>query len=161
MKSIVFFGTLMSKNLLEIILDRDLNNLNFHKGFIYNCKLFKVNNENFPYLEITNKETDIVRCIYIDNLSSLDFRKITFYESIEYKIKEIEIIVESKKINSSYFSLITNNKSKNEWIFQEWKINFEKNACMAAKKWMVLFKDYENKPAEAEIYWPQILEASK
>ena len=159
-KSLIFFGTLRSKKLLKTIINRNISSLNFQEGHINNGKLFQVKNENFPYLEITKKINDIVNCIYVKNLTLLDFQKIKFYESIEYEIKKIDIKINNKKLISHYFSLIAKNKSKKKWLYEEWEVNFEEYACIAAKKWMNLFDEFKNKPEEAESYWPQILKNS-
>ena len=99
MKSLVFFGSLKSKKLLQSVIGTNLDHLKFFNGKIYNSKLYKVKNENFPYLEKTNSNYDIVKCTYIKGLLNQDFEKILFYESIEYKISEIEVLLDKKKLN--------------------------------------------------------------
>lgn len=161
MKSLVFFGSLKSKKLLQAVIGINLEHLKFFNAKIYNSKLYKVKNENFPYLEKTNSNYDIVECTYIEGLFDQDFEKILFYESIEYKISEIEILLDKKKIKSNFFELIKKNKTSELWFYDKWKVLFEELSCIAAKKWMLLFDRYKNNPEKAEVYWQKMLEKAK
>ena len=111
MDSLIFFGSLRSKKLLKIVIGSDLNNLKLFNGSIHKAKLYKVKNENFPYLEQTNSNKDIVKCTYITGLSKENFAKILFYESIEYKISKIMISINEKNIKTHFFELIKKNKT--------------------------------------------------
>ena len=157
MDSLVFFGSLRSKKLLKIIINSNLKHLKLTSVKIFKAKLFRVRNENFPYLEKTNSQNDIVNCTYVENLKKEDFKKILFYESIEYEIKNIRICKKEKNINSHFFDLIKKNKTKENWTYEKWKNKYEKLSCVAAKSWMLLFNKYKNNPGEAEIYWQEIL----
>ena len=157
MKSLIFFGSLRSKKLLKIILDRKLDNLNISLGKIPNCELLKVYRENFPYLEKSKNKKNYILCNFVEGLTNLDFKKILFYESIEYKLNPIQVIVNKKKINTHYFKLIKKNKTKTKWSYIKWKNQHEVFSCRAAKLWMLLFDQYKNKPLEAEVYWQSML----
>ena len=162
MKSLVFFGSLRSEKLLKVVLKKnDLEYLKIYNGKIFNSKLYKVKNENFPYLVKTNFAKDATNCIYIENLTSTDFKKILFYESIEYRISKITIKINTKNIFSNYFELIKKHKTSIEWSYEKWQPQFENYSCNAAKEWMFLFKKYKNNPKEAENYWKKILIDSK
>ena len=157
MDSLIFFGSLRSKALLKTVIGSNLNHLKFFNGKIHNAKLYKVKNENFPYLEKTNSYDDVVSCIYIQGLSKENFDKILFYESIEYKISKITISINKEVIKTHFFELIKKNKTSEIWCYSKWKDSFEDFSCIAAKEWMVLFEEYKNNPKEAEIYWQEIL----
>ena len=162
MKSLVFFGSLRSIKLLKVVLEKNnLDYLKIYNGKIFNSKLYKVKNENFPYLVKTNIIKDVTNCIYIENLTNLDFKKILFYESIEYKISKITIKIERGNTVSNYFELIKKNKTSIKWFYEEWQIQYEDWSCIAARKWMLLFNKYHNNPKEAENYWQKILTDSK
>ena len=161
MNSLVFFGSLRSKELLKVIIDNNLEHLKFYNAKIFRARLFKVNNENFPYLEKTNSNIDFVNCTYITGLMSIDLEKILFYESIEYKINPITINLDNININTFFFDLKKKNKTNEKWNFEEWQIEFEKISCIAAKSWMSLFNKYKSDPGKAEIYWQKILEEAK
>ena len=157
MNSLVFFGSLRSKKLLKIIINNDLNHLIFHKAKIFKSKLFKVKNENFPYLEKINSNKLFVECTYIVGLTQNDLDKIIFYESIEYKLNKIIISINEKNIETNFFELIKKNKTYDLWLFEKWQKEFEDFSCIAAKEWMLLFEEYKNKPDKAEIFWEKML----
>ena len=161
MNSLVFFGSLRSKNLLKVVIGNSLNHLEFYNAKIYSSKLFKVKNENFPYLQKTNITNDFANCTYIKGLTTKDFEKILFYESIEYKINKITINIDKKNIDTYFFELIKKNKTSELWFFDKWKILYEEFSCIAAKEWMKLFSKYKDNPGDAEIYWQKMLISAK
>ena len=161
MNSLVFFGSLRSKKLLKIVIESDLNHLKFFTGKIHKSKLYKVKNENFPYLENTNLNNDVVNCTYILGLSKKNIAKILFYESIEYKISKIIIYLNKEVIKTHYFELIKKHKTSELWFYDKWKDSCEEYSCIAAKEWMKLFKEYKNNPEEAEIYWQKMLDKAE
>ena len=157
MDSLVFFGSLRSKKLLKTVIGSSLNHLKFFNGKIHKSKLYKVKNENFPYLEKTNSNNDIVNCTYIQGLSNENFNKILFYESIEYKINKIVISLNKEVIKTHFFELIKKHKTSELWFYDKWKDSCEEYSCIAAKKWMMLFEEYKNNPKKAEVYWQRML----
>ena len=161
MNSLIFFGSLRSKKLLKTVIGSNLKHLQFFEGKIYNAKLYTVKNENFPYLEKTESSNDIVNCTYIKGLLGEDFKKIFFYESIEYKISKITIYSNKKNIKTEYFELIKKNKTSKLWFYNVWKNSFEDLSCIAAKEWMKLYNNYKNNPENAEVYWKKILREAK
>ena len=162
MKNLVFFGSLRSPELLKIVIGKDLKHLNIYEAKILNSKLFKVKNENFPYLKYSNLIKDLIQCTYIEGFTVEDFERILFYESVEYKLSKITICLGDKNKETFYFELIKKHKTNKLWVFDKWKIKYEKFTCIAAKDWMTLFSQYKNTPNEAEIYWQEILlKASK
>lgn len=161
MDSLIFFGSLRSKKLLKTVIGSDLNHLKFVDAKIYKSKLYKVKNENFPYLEKTESNTDFVNCTYINNLTKENIEKIFFYESIEYRISQIIISLNNENIKTHFFELIKKNKTSELWLFEKWKKSFEEFSCIAAKEWMELFIEYKHKPGDAEVYWQKMLEDAK
>ena len=161
MKSLIFFGSLRSKKLLQIILDRDIKNLNIQIGRIPKYELLKVYRENFPYLSKTKNKKSYVFFSFVKGLTNKDFKKILFYESIEYKLNKIKIVINNKDINTHYFKLIKNNKTNTKWSYEKWKSEYEIFSCEAAKLWMSLFDEFKNKPEEAEKYWSKMLKKTK
>jgi len=161
MDSLVFFGSLRSKKLLEIIIGNNTNHLEFFETSIKNYKLFKVKNENFPYLEFTKKSKDIVDFTYVKNLSIENFNRSLFYESVEYKLSKINIIINNCNIKNYFFELIKKNKTTVTWEYKKWKVKYEKFSCIAAKEWMLLFDEYKDSPEEAEVFWSEMLQKAK
>ena len=161
MNSLLFFGTLRSKKLLKSVIGRDLNHLKFSKIKLTKSKLFKVENENFPYLEKTNSYKDFINCTYIEGLIKKDFEKILFYESIEYKLSSINLVINEIIVETHFFELINKNITSELWSFNKWKIKYEVFSCIAAEEWMTLFNKYKNNPEKAELYWDKILENAK
>ena len=157
MDSLVFFGSLRSKKLLKIVIGSNLNHLKLFNGKIYKSKLYKVRNENFPYLKKTKSIKDVVNCTYIQGLSKDDFAKVLFYESIEYKISKITISLNKEVVKTHFFELIKKHKTSELWLYSEWKNLFEELSCIAANEWMILFEGYKNNPEKAEIYWKKML----
>ena len=157
MDSLVFFGSLRSKKLFKIIIGNELNHLEFYYAKIFKAKLFKVKNENFPYLEKSELKKDYINCLYVRGLTKENFEKIIFYESIEYRLNAINILLNNKIIKTNYFELIKKNKSKEPWIFKDWLIKYENISCIAAKEWMTLFNKFKNNPEKAETYWGKML----
>ena len=51
MDTLIFFGSLRSKKLLQIVLGKNLDNYHFKIGKINNANLYHVKNETFPYLQ--------------------------------------------------------------------------------------------------------------
>ena len=161
MKNLVFFGSLRSKRLLQAVLERNIEDLKFNKGIIYNCILLRVKNENFPFARFTNNFTDMSECLYVNGLTHNDFEKILFYESIEYELKNIEIIVNKKIIKTNYFSLKLDHSTNELWSYESWLKNHEKLSINAAIKWMSLFDKYKDQPENAEKYWQKMLNQAK
>ena len=163
MHSLVFFGSLRSKKLLKIVIGKDIvDYLKFNNAKAKKSKLFKVKNENFPYLEKSNRKEDKVICTFVEDLKKIKLKKIIFYESIEYKLSKINLKKKKKEIETNYFELIKKNKSTENWSYKLWKFKFEKLSCIAAIKWMSLFNKYKDNPGDAEVYWQKILtESSK
>ena len=161
MDSLVFFGSLRSKKLLQTVIGSNLNHLKFFNGRIHKSKLYTVKNENFPYLEKTSSNNNVVNCTYIEGLSKENFSKILFYESIEYKLSKIIISLDKKIVKTQFFELIKKNKTSQLWFYDRWRDLFEEHSCIAAKKWMLLFEEYKNKPEKAEVYWKKMLNNAK
>mgnify|MGYP006109375023 CR=1 FL=1 len=161
MKNLVFFGSLRSKRLLHAVLERNIDDLKFNKGIIHNCILLRVKNENFPFARFTNNLTDKSECLYVNGLRYSDFEKILFYESIEYELKNIEIIVNKKIIKSNFFSLKLDHSTNELWSYESWLKKHEKLSIKAAIKWMSLFDQYKDQPGIAEKYWQKMLNQAK
>ena len=106
MVDIVFFGSLRSVKLLEVVISKKIITRDFEKARIINSKLFRVKNENFPYLIKTKSKKDIVNCLVIKNLNDLDFNKIKFYESVEYTLDKIEVNINNSIQKYNYFKFI-------------------------------------------------------
>mgnify|MGYP001157502538 FL=1 len=157
MDTLIFFGSLRSKKLLQIVLGKSLDNYLFKTGKIKNANLYHVKNETFPYLQKNNKSNNSVECLIVENLSEHDLKRIQFFESIEYQLSDINCEVDKKKYKYKYFKLIKPNKTLKKWDFQSWQDEFENYDCECAKLWMNLFDQYQNKSEEAEKYWPEIL----
>ena len=161
MDSLVFFGSLISKKLLRTVIGSNLKHLRFIEAKIFKSKLYKVKNENFPYLEKTNSINDLVNCTYINGLTEENFEKILFYESIEYKISKIIISLNNENVKTHFFELIKKNKTSELWFYNKWKDSFEDFSCIAAREWMTLYDEYKNNPADAEVYWQKMLANAK
>ena len=161
MKTLVFFGSLRSNKLLRIVIGNNLNHLRIYEAKILNSKLYKVKNENFPYLHRANKIKDSTICTYIEGLTKKNFERILFYESIEYRLSKINISLKNINLETYFFELIKKHKTCKIWEFDKWKINYEKFSCIAAKDWMSLFPEYKNKPEKAEIFWQNMLFKAK
>ena len=153
MVDIVFFGSLRSVKLLEVVISKKIIPRNFEEARIINSKLFRVKNENFPYLIKTKSNNDIINCLVIKNLNDLDFNKIKFYESVEYKLDEIEVQIKHSIQKYNYFKFIKKNITDEEWIYEEWQKKFEESNCKAAFLWMKLYNKYKENPGEAEKFW--------
>ena len=154
---LLLFGSLRSKKLLKIVLDRKIINLNYKACIINNYKLKKVNNENYPFLKKTNNSTDQVEGIIVFNLSNNDLKRILFFESTEYILSNIQVVSENEIIKTKYLKMNKNNGTNDNWYYDEWKKYYEKKTCNLAKIWMKLFNKYSNNPDEAEKFWPQII----
>ena len=161
MHSLIFFGTLRSKKLLKSVIGKNIDHLQIIDSKLNKFKLFKVKNENFPYLNKTNSDKDIIKCTYIKNLTKDNFDKILFYESVEYKLSKINIFVSGKIIKANFFELINKNKTNINWSFEKWQIKYEEQSCIAAKEWMLLFNNYKNIPEKAELFWTKMKEKAK
>jgi len=157
MKTLVFFGSLRSIELLKIVIGRDINHLSIYDAKIFNTKLYKVKNENFPYLKYSDSINDFTQCVYIEKFSKEDFKRIIFYESIEYKLSKIMISLNNINKETYYFELIKKKKTSKPWEFDKWRIKYEKFSCIAASDWMSLFPKYKHIPAEAEKFWQEML----
>ena len=157
MDTLIFFGSLRSKKLLQIVLGKNLDNYHFKIGKINNANLYHVKNETFPYLQKNNKTNNSVECLIVENLSEQDLKRIQFFESIEYQLSDIYCEVDKRKYKFKYFKLIKPNQTLKKWDFQRWQSEFENYDCECAKLWMKLFDQYQNNSEEAEKYWPEIL----
>ena len=156
MTDLVFFGSLRSIRLLEIIINKKINPKKLEYAFIKKAKLFRVKNENFPYLIRTKNLIEEVRCLVVRNLDNEDFSKIQFYESVEYKLDKIKLEINKTIKKYNYFKFIKKNITDEEWVYEEWKKKFEETNCKAALLWMKLYDEYKESPGEAEKFWPDM-----
>ena len=157
MKTLIFFGSLRSKKLLEIVIGRDVEDRSLKKGFIKNARLYQVKNETFPYIELSNDFPEKVECLVVNDLQNEDIDRIQFFESTEYQLENIDCEINNEIKNYQYFKLIRPNKTQNSWNFQEWQKKFEDYDCECAKLWMELFDEYKHDSEKAEIFWPEML----
>ena len=157
MKTLIFFGSLRSIKLLQIVIGRDVEERSLNKGFIKNSRLYQVKNETFPYIELSNDFPEKVECLVVNDLQNEDIDKIQFFESTEYQLENIDCQINNEIKNYQYFKLIRPNKTQNSWTFQEWKKKFEDYDCECAKLWMELFDEYKHDSEKAEIFWPEML----
>ena len=156
MTELVFFGSLRSVKLLEAVIDKKIDPKNIENAIIKNVKLFRVKNENFPYLIDTKNINDTINCIVIKNLNGLDIDKIQFYESVEYKLDIIEIEINNIIKKYNYFKYIKKNITGEKWIYEDWQKKFEESNCKAALLWMKLYDQYKENPGKAEKFWPDM-----
>ena len=156
MTELVFFGSLRSVKLLEAVINKKIYPKNIEDAIIRNVKLFRVKNENFPYLVNTKNSNDIINCIVIKNLNDLNIDKIQFYESVEYELDIIEIEINNVIKKYNYFKYVKKNITDEKWIYEDWQKKFEESNCKAALLWMKLYSQYKENPGKAEKFWPDM-----
>ena len=85
MDTLIFFGSLRSKKLLQIVLGKNLDNHLFKIGKIKNANLYHVKNETFPYLQKNNKSNNSVECLIVENLCEQDLKRIQFFDVLKVR----------------------------------------------------------------------------
>ena len=125
MKTLIFFGSLRSIKLLQIVIGRNVEERSLNKGFIKNARLYQVKNETFPYIELNNDFPEKVECLVVNDLQNEDIDKIQFLrvQNINLKILIVKLTMKLKIINiSNLYDLI---KLKIHGIFMSGKKNLK------------------------------------
>lgn len=160
-KKIIFFGTLRSKKILKNVIGREVTSLQFTKCFIQSVKLKNIKNENYPGLYHTNNKSNIVEAVLVENLNKNDLKRIKFFESYEYVLDTIWVIIDGKKNIVNYFRPIIKKEITNKaWSYTKWKKTHEKFDAECAYLWMDMYKNY-SQPIDVEQFWPDILAQAK
>ena len=108
MKTLIFFGSLRSIKLLQIVIGRNVEERSLNKGFIKNARLYQVKNETFPYIELNNDFPEKIECLVVSDLQNEDIDKIQFLKVLQnINLKgNIDCEIDNEIKNYQYFKLI-------------------------------------------------------
>jgi len=114
-----FFGSLISEEMMEIVLDHSIKKLIYHEAILNGYSLQKVKDENYPAL-FKNQEAK-VNGVLVKGLNQMDIKRIQFFEGEDYNLNKMTVEV-SGNVEHALICCATNNISTSEekWVFEEW-----------------------------------------
>lgn len=114
-----FFGSLISEEMMEIVLDHSIKKLIYHEAILNGYSLQKVKDENYPAL-FKNQEAK-VNGVLVKGLNQMDIKRIQFFEGEDYNLNKMTVEV-SGNVEHALICCATNNISTSEekWEFEEW-----------------------------------------
>ena len=114
-----FFGSLISEEMMEIVLGHSIKKLVYHEAILNGYSLQKVKDENYPAL-FKNQEAK-VNGVLVKGLNQMDIKRIQFFEGEDYNLNKMTVEV-SGNVEHALICCETNNISTSEekWVFEEW-----------------------------------------
>ena len=91
-------------------------------------------------------------------LNGEDINRILFFEDVEFTPQKLDLEVNSKTEQASYFSQKGVRPSDEKWIFDEWQQKDERLSIVTAELWMELYGRYSAE--EADYYWNDVKQAA-
>jgi len=85
------YGTLLDSDVLSIVLDRNIQDLQFEQAHISNFLPFRVKDKDYPTL--VDVEDEITLGSVIFGLTSADFQRIIHYEDGEYGLAKVPVTI--------------------------------------------------------------------
>jgi hypothetical protein len=147
-----FYGTLMDAELLSVVLGRELPASALHPATLASYRRCHVRGEAFPILVADVVGT--VVGVLADGLSELDARRIAWYESDDYEIREIEARLPEGEAVSAFCCLPRPGARHDgtPWDFERWRQRDRAFALALARDWMDCFGRADVDLAERN-YW--------
>jgi len=155
--NIFLFGTLRSEKIFKAVLNQPMHSFTISSCIAKRAKLKKMKDENYPVLIRTEYDLDHVKGAVIHNLDKNFLKRILFFESIEYKLDDIDVETKGDLTSVKYFALDQKQVTSEDWIYAEWHKNWENWDYECALVWMKYFNQFKNCPEEAEKLWPEML----
>ena len=114
-----FFGSLISEEMMETVLDHSINKLIYREAILNGYSLQKVKDENYPVL--FKNQNAKVNGVLVKGLNQKDIRRIQFFEGEDYNLNKMTVEV-SGNAEHALICSSTNNigASKENWLFEEW-----------------------------------------
>lgn len=146
-----FFGTLKDKDLLEIVLDRQIDDSELLPAQLYGYKLVTTTHDKSPVL-VEDEESSVNGAVF-EAGNENEINRIDFFEDIEYKNTELETELKDGTNVSArvYISTHLDTDYKQQWDFQAWQIKHKPTLLLLAKQWMTHLGEIDL--TEAEIEW--------
>ncbi len=157
MNKFFFYGTLRSISILETVIGHKSDYLEFIPSFAPRSELRLVINESFPVI-VFNDSYEGVHGTLVKGLNGEDINRILFFEDVEFTPQQLDIEINGKMEQASYFSQQGVRPSDDLWSFDEWQQKDERLSVVTAELWMELYGKYSAE--EADCYWNDVKQAA-
>lgn len=115
-----FYGSLMDRELLEAVIDRDSGHLSFTPGMLVGFAAEIAHGYSFPTL--VPRDSASVHGLVAHGLHDADIARIVYFEDTEYAPMAQEIDTDSGRITASVFMSTHMLRSSGvPWDFQHWR----------------------------------------
>ena len=151
---IAFFGSLRDADLFEIVVGKPLCDYEHHQGCIHDYQLNTALKQAYPVL-IPQKGAQI-EALIVWGLTAEDIVRLQFYETVEYQLGDIEVVIEGDKNPALCFQAIIENiqASDKKWSFTLWQQETKHFALKEAEIAMAYCGKLSHQ--EIEDMWPEI-----
>lgn len=126
---VFFFGSLMDKELVRLVLDREIGDLHFTSAELLGYERRRAKNESFPIIVPTPGGR--VEGVLVEGLTAADVERIRWYESDDYALRPCLVGIEERRHEAHVF-LATESLEPEAtgWDFDHWA-RTEKPMCIA------------------------------
>lgn len=150
-----FFGSLMDRDLLALVVGRDISDLVFTPAAILGFERRRACDESFPI--IVPHPGGRVDGFLVDGLTVADLDRIQFYESDDYALRAFAVETASGRVEAHVF-LPTESLTDEGvvWEFDAW-LEVEKPMCLALAEELMSHYGILT-PAQYDLLWPDMKE---
>jgi hypothetical protein len=126
---VFFFGSLMDRDLVRLVLDREIEDLVFTAAELLGYERRRAKEESFPIIVPTPGGR--VDGLLVEGLTITDVERIRWYESDDYDLRPCLVGIEERRHEAHVFlATETLEPEQTEWDFEHW-VRTEKSMCIA------------------------------
>jgi len=135
MERMFFFGSLLDKALLEVVLDREVDGADLSPAWLDDHITLMVTNEAYPYL--AQRVGARAEGVVFSNVSATDIERLSYYEEAEYGLSPITVQTADGPMDAVFFdATIKAAKADRPWDFDRWRSDDRAVALEAAAELM-------------------------
>jgi hypothetical protein len=155
MKPVFVFGTLMDPDLFAAITSKPLSSADLVPAVAKGWQRVVAEGKSYPML-VPSTDGEVEGYV-VNNLSADDLAKMQFYETDEYQLTSIDLIVDGEPCEAQvYLNTGRLTASDQPWSFDDWKATSKVLAVAVASQVMPLFGQYSLR--EIDIIYDRIEE---
>ena len=133
--ALFFFGSLMDRDLLSVVLGRGTGHLAFDSARLTGVARRTVRGEAYPVL--VERPSSHVEGLLVHGLSTAERDRIAFYEGTDYDLRPCNVIVRDQPRAARYFaatpSLVA---SADPWSMDDWQVRHKPLALLQSRMMM-------------------------
>lgn len=125
--SLFFYGTLRSLEVRKAVIGENSDNHNTSSGYLIKYKVYKVKNANYPLIRYTNDEVDVVKGLFINNITFEELKKLDKFEGKNYFRQFVKVNIDKIDHDAQIYMPSKNMISEEPWNYEDWYKNDMKN----------------------------------